>query len=207
MLSAVSPQELRGAVNKDGESIVLAGVVSRSKLFFRALKRVLLGYQDAEFVRQLVNQRGLGGRTPLIAAANPHSLSILVSKVMTRHGNVGVLDPTKGCQLDQLRELELLFPVRIFCRDKSLNFRDCKAFSNVLPQCDFLCLSRRPMCRRAAFRLCPLMPTLPKMLRPILRPPPRQCRPMPTSRTKTAMDRRRPSIASQAFAAQCTIGA
>ena len=120
MLSAVSPQELRGAVNKDGESIVLAGVVSRSKLFFRALKRVLLGYQDAEFVRQLVNQRGLGGRTPLIAAANPHSLIILVSKIFTRHGNVGVVDSTKGCQLDQLRELELLFPVRIFCRDESL---------------------------------------------------------------------------------------
>ena len=113
MLSAVSPQELLGAINKDGESIVLAGVVSRSKLFFRELKRVLLGYQDAEFVRKLVNLRGRVGRTPLIAAANPHSLIILASKVLTRHGNVGVVDPSKGCRLDQLKELEFVLPVRI----------------------------------------------------------------------------------------------
>ena len=117
MLSALSPRELLDAVNERGESIVLAGVLSRSKLFFRELRRVLLALGDAEFVRRLVDARGLGGRSPLIAAANPHSLLIHASKVLTRHGNVGVIDASKGCQLDQLRELELELPVRWPFRD------------------------------------------------------------------------------------------
>jgi hypothetical protein len=117
MLRALTPQEILDAVNSKGDSIVLAGVLSRSKVFFRELTQILRRHSErdggAEFVRQLVNMRGQAGRTPLIAATNPHAVLILASKVLTRHGNVGAIDPTgkSGCQLDQLKELGLLLPV------------------------------------------------------------------------------------------------
>lgn len=128
MLNSLSLRELVDAINTKGDSIVLAGVLSRSKIFFRALKQVLKRYlerggdEDAETVRQLVNMRDEKvGRTPLIAACNPHSILILASKVLTRHGNVGAIDPTgeSGCQIDQLNELELNLPVPYF---ESLSF-------------------------------------------------------------------------------------
>jgi hypothetical protein len=118
MVATLSKQELLEAHNGKGESLVLAGVLSRSKLFVRELKKVLAAHlkyaEGIEFVRRLVNMPGQVGRTPLIAAANPHSIVILASKVLTRHGNVGFIDPTgkSGCQIDQLKELGLIIPVR-----------------------------------------------------------------------------------------------
>lgn len=130
MVSMLTPQQmLNDAVNKNGDSIVMAAVLARSKQFFRALNDILIKHRDhhgdshgnaagenggdhgavRDLVHQLVNHRGRVGRTPLLAAANPHSILILASKVLTRHGNVGFIDATgkTGCQIDQMKELDL----------------------------------------------------------------------------------------------------
>jgi ankyrin repeat protein len=92
MVNYMSPEQLAD-INKNGESVLLAGVLSRSIEFVRSLRSY-----------QLVNHPGKSGRTPLIATAHPHSILILVYKIITRHGNVGVVDGT-SCQVNQLEQL------------------------------------------------------------------------------------------------------